>query len=106
MNNNGAWTSNNLKAGQGVPIPKGYHNGEGTVYAASLASQTSANASAGHILKGETAWVNGSKVTGTMENRGAWSDTIKVPNNGKWKITIPEGYHNGSGEVYVYAGAY
>ena len=52
-------------------IPAGYHNGSGKVTANSLASQTSANATAGDILSGKTAWVNGSKLTGTMANQGA-----------------------------------
>ena len=48
--------------------------------------QTNANAEADHILKGKTAWVNGSKVTGTMTDNGTWSgkvgpgQTIRIPN--------------------------
>lgn len=104
MTKNGAWTSNNLKAGQSITIPEGYHNGEGKVTAASLASQTSANASAGHILQGETAWVNGSKVTGTMVNRGAWNAAKNVKSGGFIDITIPEGYHNGKGFIHIDCG--
>lgn len=54
-----------LNCGQSKSIPTGYTSG-GTVTANSLASQTSATASAGTIKSGYTAWVNGSRVTGTM----------------------------------------
>lgn len=55
-----------LNCGGSYTIPAGYHNGAGKVTANSLSSQTVADSSAGHILKGKTAWVNGSKLTGTM----------------------------------------
>ena len=65
MANRGA-VSQALNAGGSYTIPAGYHNGAGKVTANSLASQTSANAAAGHILSGKTAWVNGAKVTGNI----------------------------------------
>ena len=64
MPNKGAVTSS-LNCGGSYTIPKGYHNGNGRVTANSLASQTSANATANDIMNGKTAWVNGSKLTGT-----------------------------------------
>ena len=64
MPNNGAKTAS-LNCGGSYTIPKGYHNGSGKVTANSLSSQTSANATAKDIIKGKTAWVNGSKLTGT-----------------------------------------
>ena len=64
MPNKGAVTSN-LNCGGSYTIPKGYHNGSGRVTANSLASQTNANATANDIMSGKTAWVNGSKLTGT-----------------------------------------
>ena len=64
MPNKGAVTSS-LNCGGSYTIPKGYHNGSGRVTANSLASQTSANATANDIMNGKTAWVNGSKLTGT-----------------------------------------
>ena len=67
MANRGAITSN-LNAGGSYTIPEGYHNGSGKVTANSLASQTSATATSADILTGKTAWVNGSKITGT--NKG------------------------------------
>jgi hypothetical protein len=64
MTNNGAKTSS-LNCGGSYTIPAGYHNGSGKITANSLASQTSATAAAAQILSGYTAWVNGSKITGT-----------------------------------------
>ncbi len=61
-----------------------------------LASQTSsATAGAGDILSGKTAYVNGSKITGSMSNKGAVNATIAPGGT----YTIPAGYHNGSGKV-------
>lgn len=64
MENQGAKTAS-LNAGEEYAIPAGYHNGSGKITANSLASQTSATATAAKILSGYTAWVNGSKITGT-----------------------------------------
>ena len=64
MTNNGAKTAS-LNCGGSYTIPAGYHNGSGKVTANSLSSQTSATATAADISKGKTAWVNGSKITGT-----------------------------------------
>ena len=94
MTNHGA-VSQTLNAGNSYTIPSGYHNGSGKVTANSLSSQTSGTASAGEILSGKTAWVNGSKITGTMTNRGAVTSSL----NAGGSYTIPAGYHNGSGKV-------
>ncbi len=94
MPNKGAVTQA-LNAGGSYVIPAGYHNGAGKVTANSLAGQTSATATAGQILSGQTAWVNGNKVTGTMPNQGAVSQALAI--NGSY--TIPAGYHSGSGKV-------
>lgn len=93
MPNNGA-QNGALNCGQSKAIPAGYTTG-GTVTANSLASQTSANAAAGQILSGQTAWVNGSKITGNMANRGNVSQAL----NAGGSYTIPAGYHAGSGKV-------
>lgn len=61
------WSSSGLAAGASVTIPKGYHDGNQKVTAKDLASQTAGTAAASHILKDKTAWVGGSKLTGTME---------------------------------------
>lgn len=53
-----------------------------------------------NILKGKTAWINGSKVTGTIEDRGNlnWNPTTSTT------YTVPAGYYNGgtldSSEAY------
>lgn len=60
-----------LNAGGSYTIPDGHHNGSGKITANSLASQTSATASAAYILSGQTAWVNGNKVTGSIPIQGA-----------------------------------
>ena len=60
-----------------------------------LQEKTIATATAAQILKGQTAWVNGSKITGTMVDRAAVTKTL----NAGGSYTIPAGYHNGSGKV-------
>lgn len=98
MTNNGAVAPTALNAGGSYTIPAGYHDGSGKVTTNSLASQTTGTASAGEILSGETAWVGGSKITGTMTNRGAVSQTLSTATT---SYTVPQGYHNGSGKVSI-----
>lgn len=59
------------------------------------AGTADATASASNILSGKTAYVNGSKVSGTMPNQGAKTAAL----NCSGSYTIPAGYHNGSGKV-------
>ncbi|WP_236894708.1 hypothetical protein [Clostridium beijerinckii] len=54
-----------LNAGQSYTILEGHHSGGGKVTANSLASQTSATATAAQIVSGYSAWVDGNKVDGT-----------------------------------------
>lgn len=49
------------------------------------------------ILEGKTAYARGSKLTGTMPNKGAISGTI----TDKTPYTIPMGFHDGSGTVSI-----
>lgn len=72
--------SQSLNAGGSYTISAGRHNGSGKVTANSLASQTSGTAGAGHILSGQTAWVNGNKITGTIASRGAATITPGTAN--------------------------
>ena len=65
MPNRGAM-QRTLRAGESVTVPQGYHNGSGTVSAASLAEQTAGSAGAGDILAGKSAWVNGGRVDGSI----------------------------------------
>ena len=57
-----------------------------------------ATAGAAEILTGKTAYVTGSKVTGTMPNNGA--KTLNITEKGK-PVTIPQGYHDGSGKAQI-----
>ena len=55
-------------------------------------------AGASDVLYGKViVGANGLEVVGTMPNKGAWNST--ATSNGS--VTIPEGYHNGSGKVTV-----
>ena len=56
--------SKRLNAGESYTIPKGYHDGNGTVVANSLESQTQGTATENNLSNGVTAWVNGQKITG------------------------------------------
>lgn len=57
-----------------------------------------ATAGAAEILATKTAYVNGSKVTGTMPNRGKATGSISAKDG---SYTIPQGYHDGSGSVSI-----
>lgn len=57
-----------------------------------------ATATADDILAEKTAYVNGSKVTGSMTNNGAVAKTLDTTTT---SYTVPAGYHDGSGKVQV-----
>lgn len=57
-----------------------------------------ATATAAEILTGKTAYVTGSKVTGSMANNGGVKGTISDLDT---PYTIPQGYHDGSGTVSI-----
>lgn len=67
----------------------------GQIWAASLASQTQATATPGDILSGQTAYVDGKKITGTLQKG-------KRMAKGKLQLT---GYIKSSGTFTFYGGA-
>lgn len=56
-----------------------------------------ATAAVAEILDGKTAYARGTKLTGTMPNKGAVKGTI----TDKTPYTIPMGFHDGSGTVAI-----
>ena len=122
MVNHGA-ISQMLTAGGNYIIPAGYHNGSGKVMAGSLASQTYGTATAAQILSGQTVWVNGNKLIGTMAvqsilsfsaavysstaiaytwknpAKGPFSGVIIVGKTGSYPTSITDGtrYYKGTG---------
>ena len=62
------------------------------------ADTSDATATAAEILKGKTAYKNGSKLTGEMPNNGAVAGTIATKAG---QYTVPQGYHDGSGKVQI-----
>lgn len=59
---------------------------------------TDATAAVGEILATKTAYVNGTKLTGTMTNNGGVTGTITTKAQ---EYTIPNGFHDGSGKVSI-----
>ena len=84
-----------LDAGQEYKIPFGKHSGNGVVKTKGLSEQTGGTAGPEDILDGETAWVNGVLITGTIPKIA--SQDIELPFNGEY--VIPKGYHSGLGKV-------
>ena len=58
---------------------------------------TDANAAAGEILSGKTAYVNKNKITGSMTNNGNSNVTV----TSKSGTSIPAGYFDGSGKAVI-----
>lgn len=59
-----------------------------------------ATAADSEILLGKTAYVKGSKKTGTMPNNGAVTGTISAKTE---QYSVPKGYHDGGGKVQIAA---
>lgn len=83
-------------AGAGdIKSGKTAYNGDGELVTGTYALP-STTAGAGDILEDKTAVdSSGTLLTGTMTNRGAWNSSV----NPGGSVTIPAGYHNGSGKV-------
>lgn len=76
-----------------------FHDKNGNILTGSCeydADTSDADAISSEILATKTAYVNGTKITGSMNNRGSWADTIDDLND---SISIPVGFHDGGGSV-------
>jgi hypothetical protein len=123
MPNRGDASTDITTKAQAVTIQEGYHNGDGTVKISSgeqakiiagnikagitllgqagdsnVVDTTDANAAAGDILETKSGYVAGSKVTGTMPDRGTVSTDISAKAT---EVTIAAGKHSGSGVVKI-----
>ena len=91
---NGAW--NGTYSGSNVTIPKGYHNGNGSVgVAGGNRGNWNGTYSGSDVTIPQGYHAGGGKVSVSGGNKGAWGSTI----NPGGSVTIPRGYHNGSGVV-------
>ena len=88
-------TRSDVLSGKKFHLP----SGEPTTGTCTYDADTSdATATAAEILTTKTAYKNGSKLTGTMPNRGAVTGTISTVAG---TYTVPQGYHDGSGTVSI-----
>ena len=91
---NGAWSG--TYSGSNVTIPKGYHNGNGSVgVAGGNRGNWNGTYSGSDVAIPKGYHAGGGKVSVSGGNKGAWGSTI----NPGGSVTIPKGYHNGSGVV-------
>ena len=97
MPDNGAMQKT-LRAGESVTVPRGYHNGSGSVTAAPLAEQTPGNAAPGDIVAGTSAWVRGAKMDGTLvEREGEQPTTGVTVSDGLMHVGMPPGAYRKNG---------
>lgn len=90
-------TNSDVLTGKKFHLP----SGEPSTGTCSYDADTSdATATASEILATKTAYKAGSKLTGTMPNRGGVTGTISTVDG---NYTIPQGYHDGSGKVSISA---
>lgn len=97
MSDNGSMQKT-LRAGESVTVPRGFHDGNGTVTAVSLAEQTPGNAAPGDIVAGTSAWVRGAKMDGTLvEREGEQPTTGVTVSDGLMHAGMPPGAYRKSG---------
>lgn len=78
-----------------------FHDKNGAILEGSCtydADTSDATASASDILTGSSAYVNGTKISGSMANKGSQTGTITTKAQ---EYTIPTGYHDGGGKVSI-----
>ena len=95
MADNGA-VEVSLNCGETYIVPVGFHNGNGSISANSLASQTVADAETGDLVESKTAWVNGVKITGTIPKSNLTTVRINSGND----VTLPAGYYPDGITIY------
>lgn len=86
-----------INAGESAFIPAGYYRTDSIIEAESLEAQTSGNAVEEHLINGETAWVNGEQIIGSMSSH----EFINIELDSGTHYHIPEGYHDGNGWVWA-----
>lgn len=75
------------------------HNGDPVTGKCTFDADTSdATLTADKMLKNETGYAGGKKITGNMPNNGEWTGTLTDRDAG---VTIPRGFHDGSGKVML-----
>ena len=88
-------TRSDVLSGKKFHLP----TGESTTGTCTYDADTSdATAVAAEILSTKTAYKSGSKLVGTMPNRGSQTGTISTVTG---TVTIQQGYHDGSGYVSI-----
>lgn len=90
-------TAADVQSGKKFHLPSGAPATGTNTYDADTRDAT---AVAAEILSDKTAYKNGTKLTGTMPNRGAVTGSISTVAG---EYTIPQGYHDGSGKVSIVA---
>ena len=78
-----------LDGGELYTIPKGYHDGTGTVIATGVQDLTPGDATANDVLENKIAWSNGVKLIGTIPIRIGNNVTINAGDS----VTVPAGYY-------------
>ena len=90
-------TQSDVLSGKYVHLPNGARVQGNCTYDADTSD---GDALASEILYGKFAYVNATKLTGAMPNRGAVSGEITTVNG---QYTVQNGYHDGSGKVQINA---